>query len=159
MECAHLIVDGLWLGDAKCAANVAFLTSNHITLVVNCTDRIPTPSFYEQFHISTVRLPLNNHDMLSNFWVMKKHAPRVRWIIFEALKKGHNILVHCAQGRHRSAALVVFYLMKHVFRNNYNRSVDLVKRQRPIAFTPKDYFRPFLQPKTALHKPLPLFIS
>ena len=146
MDCANSIIDGLWLGDAKCAANVAFLTSNHITLVINCTDRIPTPVFYEQYHISTVRLPLNNHDMFLNFQVMKKYAPHIRQIIFKALKKGKNILVQCAQGRHRSAAVVVYYLMKHVFKHDYFKSVEHVRRRRPVAFIPKDFFRPFLQP-------------
>jgi len=58
--------------------------------------------------------------------------------IHEAITNGHTVLVHCMQGRSRSASCVIAYLMK------YNKltldvALEYVQQRRPIA-QPNDGF-------------------
>ena len=66
MPNANMIQKGLWLGNINSAYSEAFLRRHNIKLVINCTYHIPTPNFYKRMKIDTIRLPLNNHNMISN---------------------------------------------------------------------------------------------
>ena len=53
-------------------------------------------------------------------------------VAYKFIKKNskNNILIHCAQGRSRSASLVVFYLMKEKGWN-YDTCIKFIKEKRP----------------------------
>ena len=55
-----------------------------------------------------------------------------------------NVLVHCFEGKHRSAAVVEYLLMKRKFGFDYKKAFDFIKKKRHVAFIPQDFFRDFL---------------
>ena len=144
MRNANMIQKGLWLGNIKSAYSVAFLRKHNIKLVINCTDHIPTPDFYKRMKIRTIRLPLNNHNININNKIMYYYLSAVEYEIYNALQHNKNVLVHCFEGKHRSAAVVEYFLMKRKFGFDYKKAFDFIKKKRPVAFIPKDYFSDFL---------------
>jgi protein-tyrosine phosphatase len=54
-----------------------------------------------------------------------------QWID-QCLNEGHRVLVHCAQGKSRSGAVVLFYLMRSR-RLSFSRAFALLKAARPTA--------------------------
>jgi len=65
-----------------------------------------------------------------NFFVMLNEGAD---IIDYAQKMGKAILVHCKRGHHRSASIVVFYLMKYQGMSLVD-AICMVKAKRPTAF-------------------------
>ena len=43
-----------------------------------------------------------------------------------------NILVHCVQGKSRSASIVIYYLMKK-YNYTYDRALELLQRKRNVV--------------------------
>ena len=144
MRNANMIQKGLWLGNIKSAYSVAFLRKHNIKLVINCTDHIPTPDFYKRMKIRTIRLPLNNHNININNKIMYYYLSAVEYEIYNALQHNKNVLVHCFEGKHRSAAVIEYFLMKRKFGFDYKKAFDFIKKKRPVAFVPQDYFSDFL---------------
>ncbi len=54
-----------------------------------------------------------------------------RWVA-QCLSAGHKVLVHCAQGKSRSSAVTLFYLMRSQ-RIPYDKAMRLLKAARPNA--------------------------
>ena len=144
MPNANMIQKGLWLGNINSAYSEAFLRRHNIKLVINCTDHIPTPNFYKRMKIDTIRLPLNNHNMNANNEIMYYNLPAVENEIYNALQHNKNVLVHCFEGKHRSAAVVEYFLMKRKFGFDYKKAFDFIKKKRHVAFIPQDFFHDFL---------------
>ena len=144
MDNANLVVNGLWLGDYESAKNEFFLKENKISFVVNCTKELSTPLFYTTDGIQSVRLPLSNHDMRYNMILIRQCADYIEKMIFHRLLKDENVLIHCAQGRHRSAAIVAYHLMKRSDKN-YNYVKTFMKNKRSVVFEPVDPFYKFLK--------------
>ena len=144
MPNANMIQKGLWLGNMESAYSETFLRMHNIKLVINCTDHIPTPLFYKRMKIHTIRLPLNNHNMISNNEIMFYYLSAVENEIYNALQNNINVLVHCFEGKHRSAAVVAYFLMKRKFTFDYQKAFNFIQKKRPVAFIPQDYFRDFL---------------
>ena len=48
------------------------------------------------------------------------------------LQKGEHILVHCKRGHHRSAAIVVAYLIRYM-KGDYIKSIEYIHKLRPYA--------------------------
>ena len=145
MPHANMIQKGLWLGDMISANDPNFLQNHKIKLVINCTDSIPTPAFYSDQRIRTIRLPLNNSNMIVNNQIMFNYLLNVENEIYNSLQHHENVLVHCAEGKHRSAAVVAYCLMKRKFRFNYWKAFNFIKKKRPVAFIPQDFFHDFLR--------------
>ena len=129
MRNANMIQKGLWLGNIKSAYSVAFLRKHNIKLVINCTDHIPTPDFYKRMKIRTIRLPLNNHNININNKIMYYYLSAVEYEIYNALQHKKNVLVNCFEGKHRSAAVIEFFLMKRKFGFDYKKAFDFIKKK------------------------------
>ncbi len=65
-----------------------------------------------------------------------------RWVA-QCLSAGHKVLVHCAQGKSRSSAVTIFYLMRS-HRIPYDKAMRMIKAARPNA-QPNDAFETQLQ--------------
>ncbi len=79
-------------------------------------------------------------------------------IIDKAVFGGERVLVHCAEGKSRSVALVVAYLMQR-FQVSYDDAAAFVKARRPCAdtkFAPelRLYEQHLREARTALATPL-----
>ena len=140
---ANLMRTNLWLGDAVAANDRGFLHENNIGLVVNCTKEIATPSFYSDDGIMSIRLPLNNYNMAENLDTIRRLVDDIENKVNDALQRGVTVLIHCAQGRHRSAAVVAYHLMKRK-KWNYDYTKKYMLQRRPVVFYPYDPFFTFL---------------
>ena len=127
---AQLILDGVWLGSEDAgAAPVELLQRHGITrvLIPAHTGREavlwPSQLTYLQYNVPDVAdfplLPLL--EELCTF-------------VDEAVEAGEGVLVHCAQGKSRSAAVVIAWVM-HRKRCSYADAHHLVRSKRPVIST------------------------
>ena len=76
---------------------------------------------------------MNDTLKQDDYKTMLKWLPGALRFIRREHALGRNVLVHCAAGQQRSAAIVVAYLM---FFNNMplDKAIKYVRSKRPIAF-------------------------
>ena len=117
------ILPGLWLGNEAASQNEDFIRKNRITLIVNCSKKIPNTFENRMFGQPTIpgiryiRLPVNdpgplvspsrNQDNLDMIILI----PQAARAIHHALQRGEHVLVHCHAGAQRSASVVIYYLL------------------------------------------------
>ena len=116
----NFICDNIYLGDKRASSNENYLKQHNISAVVNCA--ISVVSKYNEIKV----LELQLYD---KSW--EKLFPKLE-VAYKFIKKNskNNILIHCSQGRSRSASLVVFYLMKEKGWN-YDTCIKFIKEKRP----------------------------
>ena len=120
---ASPILEGLWVGNALNAANLAFLERHNIRYIVNVTQEVP--NLYED---SRCYCQLSSRDVegctLPWHWTSR--------FIHQALASGEGVLIHCFLGRSRSVAVACHYLMSHLG-HSFPSAYDHLTRQRPVA--------------------------
>ncbi|XP_071525971.1 dual specificity protein phosphatase 3 isoform X2 [Panulirus ornatus] len=106
----------LFLGDCDAAMNEQYLLRHGITHIVNAADNscgpapVKTgPNFYKDPSVRYLGLDLIDLPFIN----ISTHFERASKFINEALSSGDKVLVHCRQGRSRSATIVAAYLMMH----------------------------------------------
>lgn len=118
----------LWIGGAPSyGRDKQFLLDHDIGAVLDMrAERQGDRAFYAQHDIEYLRLPVL--DML-----MPPADVLDRGVDFvqRQLEAGRSVLVHCAKGRGRSAAIVTAYLMAHEGLS-YQEAYELLKGQRPL---------------------------
>lgn len=124
---ADMIIDNVWLGNFSVAHDIFFITDKKINCIVNATKNIPNCfNFIENFTFHMRDFEACHDDFIE---IINKGADAIHY----ALNNNKIILVHCKRGHHRSAAILVFYLMK--YRNmSLLDAILLIKRKRPTAF-------------------------
>lgn len=98
-----LIVDNLYLGSAFNAADQVWLEKNQIRVIINVTESISNffPDKYTYYNFEAEDLDDGSlENYYENFISTVKSYPH------------DPILVHCYAGRSRSAALILYYLIK-----------------------------------------------
>jgi hypothetical protein len=132
---ANLIMPRLWLGNARASMDDQFMKQNNITVVFNCTKDIP-------FHRSIrrcYRVPVDDNLEEEEIRNMELWSFEIVAKLAREYNSGHTILVHCAAGRQRSAAVVAMYLIA-TSRMTTEKAIDYIQKKRPIAFTPEANF-------------------
>ena len=123
-----LIVDNIYLGNGYNAANPSIIQDNNIQFVVNAT--IEIPNYFESgSKVSYMNIPISDLDGSS----IKNYLEKAYTFITHANDIGTgNILVHCYMGSSRSAAVVIYYLMK-MYGYSLERALEFVKTKRDIV--------------------------
>lgn len=126
---ADEILNGVWLGDMRAALDEGFLRQNNITTVFNCSKDIPFhPSIMRRY-----RIPIDDN-------LQEAEIRHLEFISFEAvvkialeIKEGHKILIHCAAGMQRSAALTAMLIIA-IKNASIEQAMTYIRSRRPIAF-------------------------
>lgn len=137
---ANLIIPRIWLGNRAAAADEAFIRDVGINVIINASKNIPflDSEFGNTLH--KYRVPVDDNLEESEIANMSKWAPEITYYLLNEYKAGNTILVHCAAGMQRSAAIVAMALI--VIKNiRAEDAMKYVKAQRRIAFFPSANFK------------------
>ena len=124
------ILPNLYLGSIEASQDFNFISSNNISVIVNCSKDIDNkfsinllkpieeaPEIVQKwlydnsYYIKYYRIPVDDSgrdEDVEQFYIYVKNIIHV---IIDEYKKGKNILVHCLAGNQRSAALVTVFIM------------------------------------------------
>ena len=104
------IIDNLYLGNSYNASNYDILKENKFDIIINATDYIP--NYFE------------NDFTYKKYDIKDDENARISLILIDSynyinINNHKKIFVHCYAGASRSAAIILYYLMKR-----YNMSLD-----------------------------------
>ncbi|QKF94051.1 dual specificity phosphatase [Fadolivirus algeromassiliense] len=125
---ANEIIPNLWLGNIKAAYNQEFLKTYNIKNVLTIMDDFDNK--YKYNSITYLVIPIKDEhscskDMINIFNIATN-------FIYNSLQNNEPILVHCKKGHHRSAALVVAFLIKYL-NVDYLLALRYINYLRPCA--------------------------
>ena len=106
----HKITKNIYIGDAKSSLNSSFLKKENITIIVNCTPKLP---FIKNNSIIKYRIPVKDDFSYGSIYLMTKYLKKYTPILNQHLENNENILIHCRCGIQRSAIVVASILMFH----------------------------------------------
>mmetsp|Transcript_4585 Transcript_4585/g.6861 ORF Transcript_4585/g.6861 Transcript_4585/m.6861 type:complete len:499 (+) Transcript_4585:127-1623(+) len=142
-------VPNLYIGSASSARNDRAIKDLNITHIVNATTREPN-HFVDK--CKYLRLAIEDtivqdlSDCLSKSFAFISAALKEN----EILEKKNNILVHCHQGKSRSASVVIHYMILSSGLT-YNESLKTLRTTRKIA-KPNEGFEKQLRRLERIHK-------
>lgn len=132
----HEVVPGLFLasyndvlGDRERVASA---------YVINCTKDFP------MVHTNSMRLAINDDLSQESYAIMYANLPNLMLVIDNKLKNNVPVVVHCAAGQQRSAAVVCAYVMWKTCLK-LEEAIAHVKSRKRDAFFWNVNFRPPLE--------------
>jgi len=138
LQNANLVRPRLWLGNYAAARDERFIQANNINVVFNCTkdlEYLETPAVQRRY-----RVPVDDNLRDEEIINMERWAPEIIMLLMQEYKNGNTILVHCAAGMQRSAAVVAMLLI--VLEGlTPDQAIAAVQEKRAIAFRPSANFR------------------
>ena len=128
------IINNVWLGNYKAAYNKKELDKHNIKYIINITDTIECP-FDDKYYLYIPIRDKYSCNLASRHFIIKNYF-RAFLFINDALNHNKGVLVHCKKGHHRSANLILFYL---IYRYNlgYIEALIYIKSKRPQALCRK----------------------
>lgn len=99
---ATQVSPSVFLGSAHDAASWWFIV-RRIRHVINCADASATGLVTMPFVVSSATLDARDAD---DYPIFERHLPRFLDFMIACREEGGEVLVHCHEGRNRSAALV-----------------------------------------------------
>jgi protein-tyrosine phosphatase len=127
---ANEILPGLWLGNRHASKDRDFLEMKNIGAIFNCTKDLPFPHNQNQ-HL--YRVPVDDNLQQDEIRNLALWAWEIIYKVHKERVSGNRILVHCAAGMQRSAAVVAMYLISQ-YRCTTDEAIAFIKAKRPIAF-------------------------
>jgi predicted protein tyrosine phosphatase len=120
------IIDNIYLGSAYNAASYDTLISNNIKVIFNITNEISN-YFPDEFIYIQCKLYDNNKESII------KHAHKAfKEIIHHQENTEGNIFIHCYMGKSRSAAIVLYYIMK-TKNYTFDEALNFIRSKRHIV--------------------------
>jgi hypothetical protein len=104
-----LIIPNIWLGNYRAAYNKQELDAHNIRYIINITDKIQSPFSDKKYLI----IPIRDKKVCELHFqkYMIQNILKSFKFIDEAINNNSQVLIHCRKGHHRSANLVLFYLI------------------------------------------------
>lgn len=137
---ADEIIPGLWLGNFQASQDEVFLRTKGIQTVFNCTKDLP----FHPIAKNRFRVPVDDNLQTEEIRNLELWSYEVIYLLVREVKKGEPILVHCAAGMQRSAAVVAMFLIASR-RMNWNQAYRYIRQRRSIAFFPRANFEKAIQ--------------
>jgi protein-tyrosine phosphatase len=122
------IIPGLWLGNIKAAYDKKFLDKYKIKNILTIVDEFNNK--YKYNDITYLVIPVKDKDTCSRNMINTFDTSTL--FILNSLKNKENILVHCKKGHHRSAAIIIAFLVKYL-KADYVSAIRYVNKLRPCA--------------------------
>ena len=126
------IIDNIYLGDYRIASNYSMLKELKLQYIINCTFEIPSefPNDFQYLNISIEDSASQDitHSLDEAYMFITQHVRDDN----NNNNTRDNILVHCVQGKSRSASIVIYYLMKK-YNYTYDRALELLRRKRSVV--------------------------
>lgn len=138
MQNANEIVPRVWLGNRFAAWDTDWLKKNNITVVFNCTKDL---HFAEGVNTRKYRVPVDDNLKAEEINKMTRWSPEIAYKVTHEYNRGNNILIHCAAGMQRSAAVLTMFLIT-VTGKDAPTIMSYIRKKRQIAFVPNVNFRP-----------------
>lgn len=124
------IIPNLWLGNKTAANDAEFMKRANIKYVVNITDGIHCPfTNITYYHIPIKDKKMCGHDSMK---AMINYIDTAMNFILHGLQENVGVLVHCRKGHHRSANIVLVFLMKYL-NIGYIEGSIFINNLRPYA--------------------------
>lgn len=146
---ADKITSNLWVGNRYSARCLSFLKDNNITLVINCTQHLPIPEFYQEHNINSYRVPVQDSNWQEDQDIMHQHVDNVVSLIDKHLAANKGVLVHCHAGIQRSATMALSYLLWKAINKQKmvpsRKFMYWMKLRRPGVFEPRPSFTQFIR--------------
>lgn len=130
------IVPGLMIGNRDAALDQAFHEDIRYGMVMNCTPDIP---FLQNNFTRYWRVPILDIGEASDVEQLAIFLPTLVKQIDKTLKANMTVLVHCAAGRQRSAAVIAAYLMK-TQNLTCEKAIAFVQSKKRDTFFPEANF-------------------
>ena len=115
------IIDNLFLGNMDNAKSIEFITNNSIKKIINVT--VDVENYFDNINYLNIRVDDSKNVQLNIYFN--------RIFNFINDNKEVNILIHCRQGKSRSASFVIAYLM-YQYKMNLITAYNHVKNIRHI---------------------------
>lgn len=141
MELANEIIPRLWLGNRNAALDPSWLANHGITTVFNATKDIP---FAEGSPAVKYRVPVDDNLEEVEIMNMAKWSPEIIYNVLKEYQAGNHILIHCAAGVQRSAAITAMTLIA-LKGMTTDQAITYIKSRRAIAFYPATNFYKSIQ--------------
>jgi rhodanese-related sulfurtransferase len=146
MQNANEIIPRVWLGNRFAAMDADWLLANNIEVVFNCTkDMDFHPSIKHRY-----RVPVDDNLQAVEINNMTKWSTEIAYKVLREYKSGKNILIHCAAGMQRSAAVMAIFLIT-LTGERAPVLMSHIRRKRAIAFVPQANFRRSIEYYDALY--------
>jgi predicted protein tyrosine phosphatase len=136
---ADLVLPGIWLGNKVAAHDEEFLRRNKIQAVFNGSKDIPFHSYPKRHYRIPVHDNLEEEEIRNMELWSYEIVYKLRKEVKRAEEEGTQILVHCAAGMQRSAAIIAMYLIA-LERMKTEDAIEYIQEKRPIAFRPSANF-------------------
>ena len=133
---AHEIVPGIWLGNQRAALNDTWLKDKHISVVFNASKNIPFSTTIKKQY----RIPVDDNLQPEEIRNMTLWSHEAVYKILKEHNENNQILVHCAAGMQRSAALVAMLLIA-TRGYSWHQAINYIQGIRQIAFRPAANFK------------------
>jgi protein-tyrosine phosphatase len=146
MQNANEIIPRVWLGNRFAAWDGKWLKDNKIGAVFNCSKDL-------EFHPSVrhrYRVPVDDNLQAAEINNMTQWSPEIAYKVLREYNAGKNILIHCAAGMQRSAAVMTIFLIT-LTGERAPVLMSHIRRKRPIAFVPQANFRKSIEYYDALY--------
>lgn len=127
---AHEILPGLWLGNRIASQDRTWLQQNQISAIFNCTKDLP---FLHNTNNHMYRIPVDDNLQEAEIRNLQHWSWEIIYKITKERSSGNRILIHCAAGMQRSAAVTAMFLISQ-YRCTTDEAIAYIKSKRPVAF-------------------------